>query len=684
MRLVLVDNLLLDHGSWTHHFDLQPHLGLISLIAVAEANGHEGILYDPKLAIARGELALDASLYREMAAAILRNRPDVVGFTSLGCNFICTLKVAAYLKEIDPSLPILVGGPHVSILHREVAERFSQFDVVVRNEAEALLPALLEGLQDDHLRDIPGLTYRRGSDLIETATNPLFMDLDQLPWPAYDHYPIKELGLRSIEAGRGCPFDCTFCSTASFFGRRYRLKSAERLCAELDYLHDRYGISEFALMHDLFTVNKAKVREFCDAVEGRGYGWRCSARMDCVDDALLERMHQAGCRSIYYGVETGSPRMQQIVSKHLDLSLYEPILDKTISLGMRPTASFITGYPEEELEDQAQTLDLIGSSIFRYPESLTIQLHLLTPEPGTQLIAQYGHALAYDGHVSDFNFPTLEDDDGAIMARNPEVFMNHHYYPGALSRHQHVFVSSAYLALYRLGFAVLRLLLEEFGRSLSRFIFELDDWADASAGDRVDPALIERFVAARFGEHDHRVSLVRYMFAATELTKRVEGRRTSSVAGWQLTEPNHESRYGLAEASVVLHDIHACADILKSLSIASGAGVVSDPLRTMRGDCLLVLEKAGHRQVRSFMLNDASRILLDFFSVPRRLAEFQGAFGPPLFELERSEAAFQWLIDVGAVQPVIEPPVVAGLTRSQQRRAGARSPSPVDVTATLA
>jgi len=59
MRLVLVDNLLLDHGSWTHHFDLQPHLGLISLIAVAEANGHEGILYDPKLAIARGELALD-------------------------------------------------------------------------------------------------------------------------------------------------------------------------------------------------------------------------------------------------------------------------------------------------------------------------------------------------------------------------------------------------------------------------------------------------------------------------------------------------------------------------------------------------------------------------------------------------------------------------------------------------
>lgn len=682
MRLVLVDNLLLEHGSWTHHFDLQPHLGLISLIAVAEANGHEGILFDPKLAIARGELTLDASLYREMALAILRNRPDVVGLTTLGCNFICTLKVAAYLKEFDPSLPVLVGGPHVSILHHEVAERFPQFDVIVRNEAEAVLPAILEGLQSDRLQDIPGLTYRRGSEVIETAPNPILSDLDQLPWPAYDHYPIKELGLRSIrvEAGRGCPFDCTFCSTASFFGRRYRLKSAERLCAELDYLHDRYGISEFALMHDLFTVSKAKVREFCDVVEGRGYSWRCSARMDCVDDALLERMSQAGCRSIYYGVETGSPRMQQIVSKHLDLSLYTPILDKTISLGMRPTASFITGYPEEDLEDQAQTLDLIGSSILRYPESLTVQLHLLTPEPGTQLIAQYGHTLAYDGHVSDFNFPTLEDDDGAIMGRHPEVFMNHHYYPGALPRQRHVFVTSAYLVLYRLGFGVLRILMEDFGRSLSRFIFEFEDWANVPVGDRVTSGLVEEFVADRFGQHDYRVSLVRHMFATTELTKQ-ELARAPSATGSSRSEATPETRYRQAAASMVLGNIHAAADILKALSARSVGTELSDELRSTRGHCLLVLDGSDRRRVRSFMLNDASRVLLDFFELPRTLGEFRRAFGAPHFESERSEAALEWLLDVGALEPLDKPrggPADTGLERDPDW-----SPSHVGVMAPL-
>ncbi|TDW91134.1 B12-binding domain-containing radical SAM protein [Kribbella sp. VKM Ac-2566] len=499
MRLVLVDNLLLEQGGWTHHFDLQPHLGLISLIAVAEANGHQGILYDPKLAIARGELALDASLYMAMAEAIRRRKPDVVGFTTLGCNFICTLKVAAYLKRADPGLPIIVGGPHVSILHRQVTERFPQFDVVVRGEAEASLPRLLEGLRSGNLDEVPGVTFRHDNEIVETPQSPQLMDLDELPWPAFDHYPIEQVGLRAIrvEAGRGCPFDCTFCSTASFFGRRYRLKSSRRLVAELDFLHAQYGISEFALMHDLFTVSKAKVREFCDAVEDRGYGWRCSARMDCVDAELLARMRAAGCQSIYYGVETGSRRMQKIVSKHLDLDLYEPILDTTIALNMRPTASFITGYPEEEHEDQAQTLDAIGSSIGRYPESLTIQLHLLTPEPGTALIDQFGDRLAYDGHISDFNFPTLEPDDADLMAEHPQVFMNHHYYPGALPRRQHVFVTSAYLCLSQLGFVLLRYLLADFGGSLSRLIFAMQDWTDPSEPDRVDPDLIERFITRR-------------------------------------------------------------------------------------------------------------------------------------------------------------------------------------------
>src|SRR5205085_5097157 len=124
MRILFVDNLLLERKHDAYVVDLQPHLGLISLIAVAESAGHRGLLYDPKLALFRGELPLDESLYVEMAKALLCQTPDVVGFTTLGCNFICILKVASYLNTMNPALPILLDGPHASLHTQLLLERF--------------------------------------------------------------------------------------------------------------------------------------------------------------------------------------------------------------------------------------------------------------------------------------------------------------------------------------------------------------------------------------------------------------------------------------------------------------------------------------------------------------------------------------------------------------------------------
>src|SRR5215831_16953461 len=409
MRLVLVDNLLLENGR-AENLYVQPHLGLISLVAVAKGAGHGASIYDPKLELERGQLRLGPSLYREIADRLLEQDPDVVGMTSLGCNFICTLKIAGYLKDRRPKLPILLGGPHATILDREILTEFSQFDAVVRNEAElTLLPVLDAITGGGDLGGIPGVSYRTGSGVTANPGEPLIADLDSLPFPAFDSYPLESVRLPylRVEAGRGCPFKCSFCSTATFFGRRYRLKSPQRIGAEMDYLHERYGFTHFQLTHDLFTVDRRKVLAFCQYIHGRGYTWGCSARMDCVDDDLLAQMAASGCRDVYYGVETGSPRMQKIADKHLNLEIVEPRLAATSRLGMVSTASFITGFPEEEQADQDQTLDLMGRC-FAQGEETTVQLHLLTPEPGTGLTQRLGSSVAYDGHISDFNFPTLE------------------------------------------------------------------------------------------------------------------------------------------------------------------------------------------------------------------------------------------------------------------------------------
>ncbi len=431
MRITLVDNVLVEQTASGFELDLQPHLGLISLIAVLREYGHRVLLYDPKLAFVRDGLKLDAAFYGNVAERILADDPQAVGFTSLGCNFACTVRIAEHVRAARPDIPILLGGPHATIVDREILERYHQFDLIVRNEAEGTIGAVIAALEGGSpLRDVPGITYRCDGSARRNADGAFLADLDALPFAAYDAFPIRELGLRvlDVDAGRGCPFTCTFCSTATFFGRKYRLKTPARLLHELDTLAAEYDIRRFSLTHDLFTVDKRKVRQFCAAVAPRGYSWTCSARIDCVDEALLATMREAGCTAIYYGIETGSQRLQPIVGKKLKLSLYDPMVATSLGLGMKTTVSFITGFPEEQPADQMATLTRIADSVRTYGDGLTIQLHLLTPEPGTGLHALHRGSLAFDGHIGDFNFPALHPDDRALIAADPAVFMCHHYY----------------------------------------------------------------------------------------------------------------------------------------------------------------------------------------------------------------------------------------------------------------
>ena len=102
MNVIFVDNLLIYQDKFIDNVPLDPHLGLMSLVSVARSAGHDARIYDPKMRMAQGRLCYDDSLYFNMAAEIEELSPDVVGFTALGCNFICVVKVASYLKRKNP------------------------------------------------------------------------------------------------------------------------------------------------------------------------------------------------------------------------------------------------------------------------------------------------------------------------------------------------------------------------------------------------------------------------------------------------------------------------------------------------------------------------------------------------------------------------------------------------------
>jgi len=614
MRVLLADNLVMPEEGSLALLDVHPHLGLLSLAAVAESDGHAVKIYDPKRLIKWGRLPYDSTLYERAAREILAERPQAVGFTALGCSFLFALNVAALLKASEPDLPVLLGGPHATMLHRQILERFEQFDAVVRYEADETFPAVLDNLERRSFEGIPGLSWRGAGGLHFNAGSPKVEDLDRLPLADYEHYPVEELGLEllRIEAGRGCPFMCTFCSTASFFQRSFRLKSAGRLVAELDRLHERYGFRDFKLDHDLFTVNRRKILEFCEAAKGRGYRWRASARVDCVDEELLKRMAEAGCVGLYFGIETGSARMQQVAKKRLDLALVRPTLAVCERLGIETTASFITGYPEELEEDQADTLDLLGRC---FGPTCLPQLHMLAPEPGTPMFERLGDQLEYDGYAGPYNAFLVGEADERLVNEHRDIFSTYHFYPAAMPRAHYTLAVEAVDLLRRAGPLVLSYVLRDYGGRLSRLVFDLRHWAERAGRDgRPDSVLVIDYFAAKYGAGHHLTSLFRYALAANADDDEWNPRAEPAPAAF-----DPECQYLLGPRVAVLHELHDCAVLVERIKrSAESPRLLEESEAGERG--VYLLNRAGGRPTVC-RIDPGVEIMLSLFVRPRSCRE---------------------------------------------------------------
>ena len=648
VRLILVDNFVMPGSFEPTLFDVHPHLGLTSLAAVAARDNHTVAIYDPKREIRFGRHPYDETFYHRATADILRLEPEAVGFTTLGCSFIFAVNVAALIKQREPDLPVLLGGPHATMLDRQILQAYAQFDIIVRHEAEETLPPLLAKLETRAFDGIPGITWRDGRNAAPKATAglPKVEDLDRLPIPLYDLYPVTELGLdlMRVEAGRGCPFACTFCSTSSFFQRDYRLKSPDRIVREMDLLHARYGTTEFKLDHDLFTVNRRKVLAFCEAVEERGYRWRVSARTDCVDVELLEKMALAGCIGLYFGIETGSKRMQRIADKRLKLDGIDGILDVAENFGIETTVSFITGYPEELDGDQDETLDLLGRCFRRPQNACTPQLHILLPEPGTPMFGKHGKNLAYDGYVTKFNARLFGDTDRTQVLTHPELYSTYHYYPASMPRERYVFAVDSVDAFRAVGHEILSYALRFFQGRLSLLIADFRDWvAKRQRPVVITPSLVLAFIRARFGSSHHLTSLFRYGFTVGR-PEHGEALRTPAGDGAPL-DPT--GLYKLNPRSHILADLHDCATLLDRIRAQpSSAGLLDDDEVGERNCYMTIIQE--ERSVH-YRIDPDLESILSLFEQPQRLDDVMRLLREVADEVAVDDRLLDELIDIGAL-----------------------------------
>ncbi|HUK86674.1 MAG TPA: radical SAM protein, partial [Terriglobales bacterium] len=312
--------------------------------------------------------------------------------------------------------------------------------LVVRGEAEQTLPELVGALGGSTaLAAVPGITFRAGREVRRSPDAPLIQDLDALPFPAFHLFPdVRFCRHFPLELGRGCPFACTFCSTNDFFRRRFRLKSPGHMIAEMRRVKAGYGIRSFELVHDMFTVDRKRVVEFCEALmeSGEDLTWGCSARTDCVDEELIALMARAGCRGIFFGIESGSPRMQKIIDKGLVLDDSAERIRACDQFGINTAVSLMAGFPEETLGDLRASAAFFVDSL-RYDHA-DPQLSILAPLAETPIQRQQKEALVLSDEVADMSYRgwPQEAEDHAMIAGHPEIFSSFYSVPTPYLDHE--------------------------------------------------------------------------------------------------------------------------------------------------------------------------------------------------------------------------------------------------------
>lgn len=422
---------------------------------------------------------------------------DVIGLSTICSSYPLTIRLAERLKRANPETFIILGGPQASVVDVPTLQAFPFVDLIIRGEADETLPVVLKtGVRSPALALTPGITFRSGGSVVRNPEGPVVTDLDTLPFPAFDLQPgMDALASFSLEMGRGCPFSCSFCSTNDFFRRRFRLKSPETILAQMRRAKREYNATRFDLVHDMFTVDRKRVAAFCQTMldSGENFLWGCSARTDCVDDELIDLMYRAGCRSIFFGVETGSPRLQRLIEKDLDLDGAAARVRRCSAMGMATTVSLITGFPEETGEDMWQTVSFLVNAARH--ELVDPQLHIVAPLAGTPLHNRFRGRLLLDDVYSDMSYQgwRLDGSDHNLIASFPDIFCNFYGVPApALDRarlkHLRAFVLRA-LECFHWVIAALHQ-----SRGGIQAVFEA--WEQASPAQIIDGEERERYYAS--------------------------------------------------------------------------------------------------------------------------------------------------------------------------------------------
>jgi radical SAM superfamily enzyme YgiQ (UPF0313 family) len=334
-------------------------------------------------------------------------RPDIVSISSTTPQITYASRIAEYVKANFPGTLVLVGGPHPTVLPERTLDEFKAFDIVCVGEGEKTFKELVDsyfsGEKDfrNQLSRIKGIAYRDNGSVLINEPNELIEDIDSIPLPDRDLFDrnyyfsrprqvIRGLSKRSthLMSSRGCPYNCTYCSSSLMWKRKVRFHSKERVIQEVTELSDKFKLEAVFFEDDLFIADKNRAVSICEGLVSSGLSkkmqWACQLKSNLLkenDLGLLKLLKEAGCVQVEFGLESGSERFLKIIKRGTStVDQNQFALDLAKKAGLRTVGNFIFGFHGETLEDMMKTKEFI---LKNYKTLDYYQALIATPYPAT-------------------------------------------------------------------------------------------------------------------------------------------------------------------------------------------------------------------------------------------------------------------------------------------------------------
>jgi len=362
---------------------------------------------------------------------IRKLKPEIVGITCGSVTYRPCIETAKAVKEVLPSCKIVVGGWQPTYMPESLLQH-QEIDYLVMGEGERAMVELakniIRGQSRSDVTKISGVAYRHHGKIVKVPSL-LIKDLDQIPFPARHLLPMHIYDRRApyfdaspvdtMNVVRGCPHNCAYCETKKLWGSRVRAFSSPRVVEEINDLAQNYGSKGVYFVGDNFTINKKRTAELCNLLkkENLDIEWVCDSRVDQVSRELLKKMKDAGCRTIWFGVESGSPQILKKLNKKITMDQVIHAFHLCKEQGIRIACSFMLGIPGETIEDMKAT--------FKFARKLDpdwCQFNAFVAVPGSALYREVMKNKLYD-RIEDFvTYVKTEDFDYEMVVKIQKRF----------------------------------------------------------------------------------------------------------------------------------------------------------------------------------------------------------------------------------------------------------------------